>query len=195
MPDDALNDLEFDKAVEGLSDEELRQLEERILFPQIDGGRQVTVGGKTITLRPLPMGPAKRLANVLTPMVKRIDAKQLSPNETATQDDFAEIARQGAVFLLNYYAKLDGDDTQYDAEWVDEHATLDECLSLCGGQVVVNGEHDFLLLPLRGSVIALRRMMSLVQGRVSRSLLSLRASAGTSLLSSLQSDTPSDKSS
>lgn len=165
---------------EEIKKEEIIEAEQKVLFPEthID---KINFLGKEIHLRPLPIAISKKLSATFMPAQKRINAinkrnsaaviekkdeKGNTVREVDSQKLFSimkdedvevdmEIANSilDCVFVLCSFYKLG-----FSKEYIDEESSLPDANEFLEAQFRIQGENDFLLRPLAGTMNLLRMM-------------------------------------
>jgi hypothetical protein len=160
--------------------EEIIEAEQKVLFPEthID---IINFLGKDVQLRPLPISTSKKLHSTFKPiqkkmsdlnrrtqsaivekkgedgvLTKEIDYQKLS---TLMKDEDVEMDMEIAqsilecVFILCSFYKLG-----FSKEYIDEESSLPDANAFLEAQFKIQGENDFLLRPLAGTMNLLKQM-------------------------------------
>jgi hypothetical protein len=126
----------------------LEKAESLVLHPATHN-KVVSVGGKTLTLRPLPITTAKKLNAYAKNAYEKINEFQ-GKSPSATEDDatgllesLSHALEQTCVDLVEFYSAQDA------LLPVEDKLSIQEILFFIDSQVEVNGDNDFLLSGLK----------------------------------------------
>lgn len=114
---------------------------DQVLMPDLAPLKEFSVGDFKVTYRPLPIKQTKILKKQLEPI-------QTLGNEATVSDSMDVIVETYVTVAANlcaFYGK-----SGYSKEMIEETLTFDELRDFIQGQLDVQGEHDFLVGPLRG---------------------------------------------
>jgi hypothetical protein len=138
--EEALNDV---LRLEGALTDDQRDNLSKVLFPDTHT-EKITVGGKERTLRPLTVKFARRVHTAVLPFTKKAEEASQSEAAFTLDDDTVSILYDAAKILSEYYG---WDDIPKLIE--EEDILLGDLQSLVVQQQALQGENDFLLVPLR----------------------------------------------
>lgn len=117
-----------------------RQIDE-VLTPELGPQKEFSAGDFTVTYRPLPIKQTKILKKHLEPIQNLGNEATVSDSMDVIVEAYLTVAAN----LCSYYGK-----EGYSKDKLEETLTFDELRDFIQGQLNVQGEHDFLLGPLRG---------------------------------------------
>lgn len=139
----------YSKLFAELSPEEAAGLS-KALFPATHTS-QVVVLGKPRELRPLTIKWSKKLRACMQPWSEQLDRAVNSPEKIDIDLDLLEAIKQSAKIICEHY------------QWADITAAIDEedisnteIQTLVVAQVKLQGENDFLVVPLRVAVMVMQ---------------------------------------
>lgn len=173
-----------------LSPEEREQAEARVLVPETHTQR-VRIGEHDVTLKPLNIGPAKRVKALLDPVAlaneKATGTEQIQTAIEETQDAFTRVL----CYLGQVY------NVPLNAEWIEEHLDAPTVRRIVEAQLDLSRDNDHLLFSLRqgssflaGITAAQKAMLQAVQTAVKAASTPASAKPGTSDSPSSSSATP-----
>lgn len=180
--------MNFDPTKTDYTQQELRDMENYVLFPETHT-KKISLAGTEYTLRPLPLGASKKLASLAQPYLKTLERMMMDTSKATDEDAqaFPRLATEAALFLVQFH-KINTDAT---LPWMEENLSLNEIINLVGYQCTLNDENDFFLQPLRTVMLAMRGAAEKMQKNLSQSLLKEFASVGTSVSTNSSPITPS----
>lgn len=139
----------FDKLYAVLTPEEVAGLS-KVLFPDTDT-RHVNLLKQRRELTPLVIKWAKKIRAVMQPWAKKLDEAVKSPDGVDVDLDLMEALKAAALVLCEVYG---WDDVK--TAIVEEEVSSGEIQNLVAVQVKLQGEHDFLVVPLRVAVMVMQ---------------------------------------
>lgn len=141
----------FDKLFAQLSPEEAAGLS-KVLFPDTHT-THVDILGKRRELKPLVIKWSKKLRAVMQPWAKKLDDAVKNPDAVDLDTDLVSALSAATLVLCEAYGPEWNDIRE--ALAVDE-VPLKEIQELAAVQTQLQGEHDFLVLPLRVALMVMR---------------------------------------
>lgn len=122
----------------------------KVLFPDIHTN-SVTILKKPRELRPLTVKWARKLRAIMQPYAQKLDAATKNPNNIDVDLDLLDGIKGAAKIIAEVYG------------WEDvvlaideEDLTTGELQALVATQVQLQGENDFLLIPLRVAIMVMQ---------------------------------------
>jgi hypothetical protein len=129
-------------SIENLSEDQRAQLS-KVLFPETHTDK-ITVLGQERQLRPTPIKVSRKIDDLLSPLIDKIEAAEKSAEDVDVGEDMLAVLFEVVAYLADFY------------EWEDvATAAREENLShvelerVAVGQQNLNGRNDFLLQGLR----------------------------------------------
>lgn len=181
-----LTKADIEQLVAAMSHEDVDAAADKVLFNT--NSAVVTIEGKKLTISPLPVSAAKRLAAYVKEAVSNIEKARLSPSHTADELDAATTVTLAATVLLNHYHFEPG--TTFTVEQVEDRFQLGELQLLVHAQMKISDENDFLLLPLRSVIMAITTGKNMMTAIKKQLFTKAFASVGASLSENLSNTTP-----
>lgn len=132
-----------------MDEKEFAEASAQVLFPDAHG-KPLTVKGKAISLRPLPIKQVKILNAKIKPIEERFQALRQGAEKGEDQSGLdaigfiAETYMDLLAHLLNFYG-VEG----ASKEWIEENLPFDEVEQIIAMQLSVQRQDDFLLAPVR----------------------------------------------